>query len=38
MLEDVARLTGLFSGRPGGSLSAPGKDRHCPGICREGNI
>jgi len=37
-LEDVGRLTGLFPGGPGGTLSAPGDDGPSPGNCCWGNI
>jgi hypothetical protein len=30
-LEDIGRLTGLFPGGPGGTLSEPGDDSACPG-------
>jgi hypothetical protein len=32
-LNNVGRLTGLFSGGPGGTLGAPGVDGPCAGIC-----
>jgi len=37
-LDDVGRLTGWFSGSPGGTFDAPGDDGPCPAICGEGNI
>ena len=37
-LEDVGRLTGWFSGGPGGTVGGPGDDSPCAGLGGGGNI
>lgn len=37
-VEDVGPFVGSYSGGSGGTLSPPGNDSPCPGVCGGGNI